>query len=529
MGKCEAMALDRRSYELMVQGRDLPWILRQWVTRTPDKDFLIWVPHEGAHRRWSYAQFDADVRACAGGLQRQGIDKGSRVLLHLENCPELLIAYFACAAIGAVAVLDNMRSTEAEIAWYLELVAPTAIITQPYHRELFTRIAPAGCSLVVASQPCGPDGAEPGALSFDDLLDAEPFSDDRPPEPMLDLRVQFTSGTTSRPKAVLSTHANTLFAAQQTAYAYGLRQDDICQLFVPLFHNNGLATLAMSTLWSGGTILLQPKFSASNFWGPALRYGATWTSLPSIFFVNALARYDVPKHHFRFWSFAVMPEIEKRYGVKTRGHWGMTEMITLPLVGDPFHVGGLLNIGRPAPGNEIAIRRPDGSDCSPGETGHLFVRGVRGITIFKEYLNDPQATAACFDEDGWFDTGDRVRIDERGDIFFASRAKDMLRVGGENVAAAEIEAVIMSSGWVEECAVVGKPDVMLDEVPVAFVIPADGAPEDLPNALIRRSAGQLADFKALREVHIVNDLPRSTLNKIAKRKLRAMLESGEVV
>lgn len=513
------MALSRRSYELMVAGRDLPWLLDQWVRRTGDKPFLIWVPHQGAHRSWSYAEFDDAVRRVAARLQAFGVARGDRLFIHMDNSPEILIVYFASALLGAVAALGNTRSARPEIAHYLELVRPRAIVTQRAYAPLIEGLPWTDCLRIVdAEEPV------PGTVQFADLLHGEERLSDRSREPLLDLRVQFTSGTTSRPKAVLSTHANTLFAAQQTAMAYALRQEDVCQVFVPLYHNNGLATLVMSTLWSGGTVLLQPRFSASRFWQPAVEYGATWTSVPGAFFINALAEQEVPEHRFRFWFAGVLPELEAEYGLVTRGHWGMSEMITLPIIADPYHQVGRLSIGRPAPGNEIAVRRDDGSDCGAGETGKLFVRGVRGITIFKEYLGDPAATDASFDDDGWFDTGDSVRIGEDGDLYFAFRNKDMLRVGGENVAAAEIEAVILATGWVKECAVIGRPHLMLDEVPVAFVIPSNEAPAELGAELIDRCRAALADFKVVREVHVVDDLPRAALSKVAKHRLKAWLD-----
>ena len=516
-----------QSFELMMAGRDLPWLLRQWADRTPDKAFLIWAPHEGDHRQWTYAAFASDVQKAAGGLHGLGVRKGDRVLIHMENAPELLLSYFACAYIGAVAVLGNTRSAGPELDHYLSLVKPVGIVTQNEFAPLF-EACDAEASWIACNNGeagTGPKGVP--RLDFAVIFESEPVLDYRPAEPFLDLRVQFTSGTTSRPKAVLSTHANSLYAGQQVSYAYNLRSDDICQIVVPLFHNNGISVQLMGTLWSGGTIVLQQKFSASRFWKVAMKYQATWSSLPGMFFWRALADKPVPDHSFRFWYGAVLPEYEEKFRVKMRGHWGMSETISLPIVGDPFHEGGILNIGRPAPGSEIEIRRDDGSFCHPGETGRLYLRGNRGVTLFKEYLGDPEATAASFDAAGWFDTGDLIRIGEDGDLFFAGRAKDMLRIGGENVAAAEIEQVIQETGWVEECAVVGKPHDMLDEVPVAFVIPNSSAPADLEAALIAHCQSHLADFKVLREVHLVEDLPRSTMSKIAKHALQARLISSE--
>lgn len=523
---------------LVVQGRDIPWLIHQWATRTPDKVFLIWAPAEGTHQQWTYGEFETAVRQVAGGLVEQGVTKGQRVLIHLENCPEHLISYFACAYLGAVAVLTNTRSVENDLQYFCELTEVVGAITQPAFLSLIQNAAPqlqfialtesnAGQSVATdTDNPQSESDPTASCIPFSTLQQAAPYKELRPHDPMLDLRVQFTSGTTSRPKAVLSTHANSLYAAQQTSLAYSLQAEDIGHCVVPLFHTNGLSVVVMGTLWSGGTVLLQRKFSVSNFWQVANQCRATWASLPGRFFINALATKDVPKHHYRFWVTGVLPEVEKRYKVKTRGHWGMTEMITLPLIGDPSHHDPRLAIGRPSTGNDIAIRHPDGRHCQLGETGDLYVRGARGITLFKEYLNDRQATADSFDDEGWFNTGDRVRIDEQGNLFFADRAKDILRIGGENVAASEIEAVINQLDWVDECAVVGQPHPMLDEVPVAFVSVNHQASKDqkeLKQTVLMHCEKQLADFKVVKAVHIVEDFPRSTLHKIAKTVLRDRL------
>ena len=151
------------------------------------------------------------------------------------------------------------------------------------------------------------------------------------------------------------------------------------------------------------------------------------------------------------------------------------------------------------------------------------MRGVRGLSLFQEYLGNAAATAASFTADGWFRTGDRVDLLDDGSIRFGDRTKDMLKVGGENVAASEIERVIAAVPGVHECAVVARPHRMLDEVPVAFVLPAVGAPPDLVSRITAACASQLADFKHPHEVRLVAELPRSTLEKVAKAQLRQRL------
>jgi crotonobetaine/carnitine-CoA ligase len=171
----------------------------------------------------------------------------------------------------------------------------------------------------------------------------------------------------------------------------------------------------------------------------------------------------------------------------------------------------------------VRIRLADGRDAAAGETGELRVGGVRGLSLFAGYLGDPAATAAAFDEDGYFRTGDEVTLLPSGAIRFSSRSKDMLKVSGENVAAAEIERVVNTVPGVRESAVVAQPDPVRQEVPVAFVTVTEAAGDDhdaLAAEIVAYCQASLADFKVPRAVHVVDALPRATLEKVAKATLR---------
>jgi crotonobetaine/carnitine-CoA ligase len=162
-----------------------------------------------------------------------------------------------------------------------------------------------------------------------------------------------------------------------------------------------------------------------------------------------------------------------------------------------------------------------------GDTGNLSIKGIPGLSLFAEYLHNEKATRESFDEHGFFVTGDRVTLLENGFVKFGDRAKDMLKVGGENVAASEIEQVIAVIPGVREAAVVAKKHPMLDEVPVVFIIPQDGMaklPANLHDNVMAACKNALADFKVPREIHFVEDMPRSTLEKVAKAELRKMLD-----
>jgi crotonobetaine/carnitine-CoA ligase len=200
----------------------------------------------------------------------------------------------------------------------------------------------------------------------------------------------------------------------------------------------------------------------------------------------------------------------------------MTETVSHPVVGGLLHPDRAGSMGRPASEYEVAVVDDDGAPVEPGASGTLHVRGRRGISLFQEYLHDAEATARAFTGDGWFVTGDRVRLDPEGTLTFVERDKDVLKVGGENIGAPEIERVLLGAPGVREAAVVGRPDRMLGEVPVAFVTAAPGAALS-PDELAQRCATMLAGFKRPREVRVVDELPRSTLDKVAKARLRDLL------
>jgi crotonobetaine/carnitine-CoA ligase len=194
----------------------------------------------------------------------------------------------------------------------------------------------------------------------------------------------------------------------------------------------------------------------------------------------------------------------------------MTETVSHPIVGGPADRQG--SMGRPSPEYGVAVLSDDDIPVGPGESGSLLVRGVPGVSMFAGYLGDDAATAAAYTVDGWFRTGDRVRLDEEGTITFGERDKDVLKVGGENVGAPEIERVLLSVPGVVEAAVVGRPDPMLGDVPVAFVVVSDGSA--VVAAIEAACEASLPPFKRPREIRVVTELPRATLGKVAKAQLR---------
>lgn len=512
-------------------GMDVPSLLRMRATVRKDHPFVIWAPFDQPARVWSYGEFHDRVGALAAGLAARGVKPGEYVLLHLDNCPEMLLAWFACVELGAVAVTTNTRSAAAEINYFAGHCGAVAAITQPAYAELVA----ANCKdlrwIAVTSTDCGvAPPASHGvqkAERFENLFADSADRPRRPIDPMAPCSVQYTSGTTSRPKAVLWTHANALWGAKINAAHEDLHASDVHMIYLPLFHTNALAYSMLASLWVGGSCILQPRFSASRFWNVAAEHGATWASIIP-FCMKALMEREIPKSHgFRYWGAAVCnPPPSKVFDVKIVGWWGMTETITHGIVGEIDQPNIPMMIGRPAAEYLIRVTDDDGNAARPGDTGNLSIKGIPGLSLFKEYLYNEAATRDSYDEHGFFLTGDRVTLYDHGYIKFGDRAKDMLKVGGENVAASEIEQVVITVPGVREAAVVAKKHDMLDEVPVVFIIPETGTaalPPALHDQIMTACKQQLADFKVPREVRFVDEMPRSTLEKVAKAELRKLL------
>jgi crotonobetaine/carnitine-CoA ligase len=515
-------------------GWDVPALIEARGRQRGAHPALIWAPFEGPAQVWSYAGFAEAVARIAGGLAARGIGTGDRVLLHLENCPETVLARFACAWLGATAVLSNAHLAAPELARVIAMLRPRVAITQP---NLADRVARPGNHLEwIAVTETGaaeaPNGSPVPTVDrfgrlYGNLLPR------RTPDPTAPAMILFTTGSTAVPKAVLWTHANLLWAGKVGALQQRLRADDVYQVHLPLFHVVGFTWSLMPALWAGTSVLLQPRFSASRFWPAALAHRATVASHAGT--DGFLRRQPVPDHAFRQWLFAWHdPDRNDYFRVSGSTGWGMTEMVIPAIVGDASMEQRVLSVGRPYPGYTIRIENEDGSSVRPGETGHLLIGAVRGLSIFQEYVDNPQAMAEAFDARGFFRTGDRVTLHEDGWIQFKDRVKDMIKVGGESVSASEVEAAITAAGGVAEVAVVARPDAAYGEVAIAFVVleGAGHADEESGRATLQRivqHCGQsLAKFKQPRDVIITPSLPKIGNNKINRPALRelAMKSTG---
>ncbi|MEU6256805.1 AMP-binding protein [Streptomyces sp. NPDC047043] len=482
-----------------------------------DAPFLVFEREPGLVDTTSWAEQDARARQTATALAELGISAGTRFGVHLGNCPEFYDIWFAAAYLGAVIVPTNPLSTAAELRYLLRHSGCRTVLTQP---GLVATVREAGAAQVVD-------------VTTDWTSGVRRFSGPPNPAPGDVLGVLYTSGTTSRPKGVQITHAAYLAVGDAVAGHVRLRPDDRFLVVLPLFHGNAQYYCSMSVLVTGASIALTPRFSAGRWSEQAAQLEATLASLFAAPIRMILAKAgnsggDAPGpgagHSLRATLFAqnVSPdqaaEFERRYRTPLVQLYGMTETVIPPTVNPLYGPRNPLSIGRPLPGARLRIVDSDGADVTPGQPGRLLVGGVPGLTLMSGYLDDPEATAAAL-VDGWLDTGDVVRADADGFLYFVDRAKDMIKRSGENVACGEIERVVDRFEGVLESAAVGVPDAMLDEAIHVYVVPRPDAHVD-PAEVIAHCRGELAKFKVPDAVHIVSELPRTSVGKIQKHLLR---------
>jgi crotonobetaine/carnitine-CoA ligase len=292
--------------QFQYKGQDIPWLLATWATAQPDKTFLIWEPRDGQGRQWTYAEFWNDVRQIAVGLAGRGVGYGDKVLIHADNCPEMVLAWYACATVGAVGVTTNTRSVQAELEFFITKTGCVGAVTQPQYASLVAAAGPQLGWIVVTADnsgdPATPEQAAHGFDGFDTLIGAVEDLVEREPDPMAPVGILFTSGTTSQPKAVVHTHANALWAGRVGPTNILMEHDDTYLVFLPFFHVNAQSWSFWTTLGVGGTIVLQPKFSSSRFWEVVLKHKVTHISLIP-FVYNAVAGQPIPEHSVKVGVF----------------------------------------------------------------------------------------------------------------------------------------------------------------------------------------------------------------------------------
>ncbi len=508
-------------------GADTVWdLLDGRARRDGDKPWLTFLGRE-AKTTYSAAQIRDRALGVAATLHAAGVARGDRVALLAPNSAEFVVTLFATARIGAVLVPLNWLLTAPELAFQLTDAGAVALIADLDGTARLDDAAHSagwrGSRFVLAPDHGPWRSLSTPSAGHSSALPAPPAADEV-------FEIMYTSGSTSNPKGVLLTHRSVVLSAHRMRAEWSVRADDVFLTPLPLFHVNAQMMSTFPALVGDAQLVLQPSFSASEWIDDVRSAGATIVPLvgTQVRMITAQPeRHDDSDNNLRCMPYGLNVPMdmwiafERRFGAPLINTYGLTEgvgaVVSSPLFGDRRPP----SLGRVHLDRHIGVFDDDGNPVV-GCPGEIRVQGIPGETLMAGYHNRPQATAEAL-RDGWLHTGDVGIIDEDGYLSYVDRAKDVIKRNGENVSSLEVETVLVCHPSVAEAAVVGRPDPIRDEEVVAFVLAAQGAVIDR-DALTEFCAGRLAKFKVPTEIIELESMPRSTVGKLEKKTLRALLD-----
>jgi fatty-acyl-CoA synthase len=526
-------------------------LLKSW-DQSPNKEALVFPTG-----RRSYDDLVQAVLVRARGLIGLGIQPGDHVGILLPSGTEFVETLFAVSMVGGVSVLMNARYRAPEIRYVVENADLAAVVTNSESDEFVDFVGRLTEALPMLAQ-C----SDPRHLSLDDapklrnlilhggksapgFVDQAGFdrarqiaSDTAVHEARLAVRLRdtcmilYTSGTSANPKGcLLSNEAICREASNLARNRWAFTADERVWSPMPLFHIAAMLGM-LGAIEVGGTFIGQPHFDAGEGLRQIEAERATMLFLPFVTFHQSMIAHpnwdktDMSSVRLMNSCFSQMPKsVGDAYRAKTPnalqvGTFGMSEASGIVSTGgfDMDPELGFQTLGYPLKGVSVRIVSPDdGKEVPVGERGEVW---IRGYNLLDGYHRDPVKTAEAIDSDGWYHSGDIGSVDENGHLGFHGRFKDMLKVGGENVAAAEVEAVLDSHEAVELAQVVGIPDDRLEEIPAAFVKLLNGSVST--DELISYTRKRIASFKVPHHVRFIEEWPMSA-SKIQKFKLRQQL------
>jgi long-chain acyl-CoA synthetase len=506
----------------------------------------------------TYAELGDQIARAAEGLRRLGVSKGDRVALVLPNCPQHVAAFYAVLRIGAVVVEHNPLYTPRELRHQFEDHGATvAIVWDKVAQTVQDLPADLGVTTVISvdltrAMPAAKRFAlrlpvpaarkardqltakVSGTVTWDSLVASRRLKASFPRPERDDLAlIQYTSGTTALPKGAMLSHANlTVNAAQARAWVPAIeRGTSVVYAVLPLFHAYGLTLCLTFAMSMGARLVLFPKFDPDLVLDVVKKHPATFLpAVPPIYerLVQAAEKRKVSLSGIQIAISGAMslPQgIVDLWEEKTGGYlvegYGLSECSPV-LMANP--VGATRRpgtVGLPMPSTELRVADPDdpSADRPFGEEGELLARGPQ---VFSGYWRKPDETAAVLTADGWFRTGDIVTMDEDGFVRIVDRIKELIVTGGFNVSPSEVEDALRSFPGVADVAVVGLPHRRGGEDVVAAVVMEPGASFD-EEAIRAYGRDCLTPYKVPKHVIQVDELPRSIVGKVIRRKVREQL------
>lgn len=484
----------------------------------------------------SYAALDASAEAFGRGLLDAGVQRQEPVAFLLGNSSRFVASFFGCAKAGIVALPLNLMLAPEDLGWIVTDAGARTVVVDPPLLPLLEQVLAAapGVERVVVTGKAPATAAGRTLLQWDDLaVDPTPLRvlvEDRDT-----LHCLYTSGTTARPKGVLTSHVSVQIGALSNALQVGHPRGhtfSVSPIVLPLFHTTALDTLLLPLLLTGGTAVLPAGFDPESFLDLVERRRATHIMLLPMMYGALLASPTLPERDLssvRLCVYAMAPMPQERIGeiaaafpnAKVLLGSGQTECVPATVFQWPAHQETKSASWGPSVVTvDTRILDPAGALVPAGETGEIAYRGPH---VMSGYWNNPAANTAAFAH-GWLHSGDVGHLDDEGVVWFTDRLKDIVKTGGENVSSVEVERVLLGSPDVVECAVIGVPDQRWGEAVTAVIVPANAElePDVLAERLVAHCRQHLGGFQVPKNVRVVTALPKTATGKVQKAELREL-------
>lgn len=507
------------------------YLLTLNANRYPNKTALL---YKG--RRFSYREINDRVNRLAHSFMDLGITKGDKVGFMFPNCNQIVELLFALFKIGAIAVPLNHRLVSQEIKYLVDTAECKVFVYSDIYAD---KVAEVKQEFTTVKILISSGETFSGEYSYEQLCTHQDNTEPNVAVLGSDLsRIQFTGGTTGRSKGVMRTHESDIFQtiSIMTQNKMGANPDEVVMVQCPLHHQGGMSWL-LSAIATGAEFVFCDVFNPEDILKQIQDYKVTYLLLLPP--VTYLRLYDVPNlktfdlssvkyvqmsaggtsPDIIFKTYDAFPNCEVNYG------WGQTEsgagtniVLTRELV--RTQPEKTKSIGKAMPLIELRIVDEEGKDVPVGEVGECIARGP---SVMSGYYNQPELTAKAL-KDGWVSTGDMFRQDKEGYFYIMDRKKDMIKTGGENVFAQEVESVIRSHSAIQDCAVIGVPDPVLGEAVMAVVKLRTGCAITLEE-IQELCKSQLSSYKKPRYVDFVDYFPIDSAGKIQKFRLREIYQA----
>jgi len=478
-------------------------------------------------KRFTYAELNERANRLANFMRHVlAVKPGDRVSILAKNSIVFIDLFYGLPKIGAIFAPFNWRLTSRELAYMVNDLEPKVLIVEPDFIPLLDGMR----SKIHVEHFVSLRGAKtPGVTSYENCL--ERASIQEPARPEMDLEtpycILYTSGTTGNPKGAVLPHRQILFNAINTVVSWGLTEKDISPVYTPLYHAGGLFAFLTPILYVGGRIILARDFDPADSMRWIMNEGCTVIlGVPTLFQMwmdsDYFDKVDFSGVHFFISGGAPCPPPlmnawREKKGIIFRQGYGLTEVgANCFSMTDEDSVPKTGSVGKPVFHSQMRVVDPEtGADIPVGEAGELLIRGPH---VCSGYWRNPEASAKTI-TDGWFHTGDMVHMDTDGFFYIDGRYKDLIKSGGENIYAAEVESIVRDHPAVKDAALIGKPDKTWGEVGLMIVVLESGK-QVSESDLKEHCLGKIAKYKIPKEFVFANELPYSAYGKVEKLKLK---------